>query len=319
MSKIDTPTKKFMNDNNNAADIINFMLYDGKQIIDPDELVSVDPTMIFTNDKENRDSDDDTQRIRDVYKKLAMCKSDGERIYAMIGIENQTKVHYAMPVRCAVYDALSYLKQVEYTANNTRRSFFAKNDRLLPVITFVIHFSPDEWDGKTTLKELLKNTDPKLLPFISDYKMNLIDIAQLTENDFSKFHSETKQIFEFIKYSKNDDELQKILTTDDGFKTLSRDAAIVIKACTNLDLEIDKEEIDMCEAIKKIQDKAILKGREEGREEGFESGIIHGSRVEKYKTVERALKKNLDISIALSVAGLTEEEYEEMKNKYKDL
>ena len=75
----------------------------------------------------------------------------------------------------------------------------------------------------------------------------------------------------------------------------------------------------MCEAIKKIQDKAILKGREEGREEGFESGIIHGSRVEKYKTVERALKKNLDISIALSVAGLTEEEYEEMKNKYKDL
>ncbi len=71
----------------------------------------------------------------------------------------------------------------------------------------------------------------------------------------------------------------------------------------------------MCEAIKKIQDKAILKGREEG----FESGIIHGSRVEKYKTVERALQKDLDISIALGVAGLTEEEYEEMKNKYKDL
>ena len=37
---------------------------------------------------------------------------DDEAAYILLGSENQTDIHYAMPVRNIIYDALQYGKQV---------------------------------------------------------------------------------------------------------------------------------------------------------------------------------------------------------------
>ncbi len=41
--------------------------------------------------------------------------------YVLLGIENQTRIHYAMPVRNIIYDALQYGKQVEEIARRHAR------------------------------------------------------------------------------------------------------------------------------------------------------------------------------------------------------
>ena len=41
--------------------------------------------------------------------------------YVLLGIENQTRIHYAMPVRNIIYDALQYGKQVEEIARRHER------------------------------------------------------------------------------------------------------------------------------------------------------------------------------------------------------
>ena len=85
-------------------------------------------------------------------------------IYLLLGIENQSNVNYAMPVKDMVYDALQYAAQVEKTAKAHREAMkkspsgikisgdeyltgFYKDDRLIPVITLVVFFSADTWDG----------------------------------------------------------------------------------------------------------------------------------------------------------------------------
>ena len=49
-------------------------------------------------------------------------KQDDEAAYILLGIENQTDIHYAMPVRNIIYDALQYGKQVADIAAKHRAS-----------------------------------------------------------------------------------------------------------------------------------------------------------------------------------------------------
>ena len=46
---------------------------------------------------------------------------EDEAAYILLGIENQTDIHYVMPVRNMIYDALQYGKQVADTAANHRK------------------------------------------------------------------------------------------------------------------------------------------------------------------------------------------------------
>ena len=105
------------------------------------------------------DAGEPEQVYRDAMKSLVAMK-DERAVYLLLGIENQGDVHYAMPVKNLLYDAINYAKQVQKAANSHREakdskghnkgeflSGFYKEDRLIPVITLVILFSPDKWDG----------------------------------------------------------------------------------------------------------------------------------------------------------------------------
>ncbi len=80
----------------------------------------------------------------------------------------------------------------------------------------------------------------------------------------------------FIKYSDDKDALQKMLDSDETFKTVSRETANLINIVTNSGIEIKENEevIDMCKAIKEIKEEGRLEGREEGREEGRAETIV---------------------------------------------
>ena len=47
------------------------------------------------------------QKYRDVFKILCAME-DEKAVYLLLGVENQSNVHYAMPVKNMVYDSLEY-------------------------------------------------------------------------------------------------------------------------------------------------------------------------------------------------------------------
>ena len=115
MGLADTVTKAYMKENTVFADAFNYLIYGGKTVVNPTQLKELDTTEIalpFGAQNENRTQPDDAvQKYRDVLKS-AVIKQDGEAAYILLGIENQTDIHYAMPVRNIIYDALQYGKQV---------------------------------------------------------------------------------------------------------------------------------------------------------------------------------------------------------------
>lgn len=84
----DAVTKAYIRKNEVFADAFNYFMYDGEQKIRPEQLRELDTTEIAILLNEYRD-----------LLKSAAIMEDGEAAYVLLGIENQTEVHYAMPVR----------------------------------------------------------------------------------------------------------------------------------------------------------------------------------------------------------------------------
>lgn len=110
MGRADTITKKYMRKNEVFADAFNFLIYGGEDVVDPSLLQELDTTEIavpFGMSDEDKPNDEAVQKYRDVLKSTIIMQ-DSKASYILLGIENQTDVHYAMPVRNIIYDALQY-------------------------------------------------------------------------------------------------------------------------------------------------------------------------------------------------------------------
>lgn len=273
MGKVDTVTKAYMRKNNFFADAFNYLIYDGKPVVNPEQLRELDTTEIALpfglRENEKGPSNDLVQKYRDILKSAVVMQED-EAAYILLGIENQTDIHYAMPVRNMIYDALQYGKQVADTAANHRKNDrFYKEDVLKPVVTLVIHFGADEWDAPLSLHEMMGTQNEKLMHYVQDYQIHLIDPAKLTEEDLKKFTSSLREVIKYIKYSKDKEKLSRILK-DNSRMLIDREAVLVIKTITNTAIEISEKEekIDMCKAIDDMLSEREAKGEIRGIEIG---------------------------------------------------
>ena len=282
----DTLTKKYIGRPDVFADAFNLLIYDGRQVIKPEELRDLDTTAIaLPFGLEGAQAP--VQGIRDVLKQWVI-KRDDKAAYLLLGVENQSDIHYAMPARSMLYDALQYTAQVEATAKAHKKatgedrptsgeylSGFYRSDQLIPVITLVIYFGAKRWDGPMSLREMFTVRDNAILKFAADYRINLVAPEALTEQQADKLCSDLKEVMLFVKYSEDKDKLQAIVEHDKGFQSIARETAEVIKAVTGTEIRINagEESINMCKAIQDIRLEGLMEGRMEGRREGIEQGV----------------------------------------------
>lgn len=291
MGVADKETKAYMRENEIFADAFNFFLYDGAQKIQPGRLRELDTTeLIQLPGTDEKQLSEVIQKYRDVLKSVVMMQ-DEKASYLLLGIENQTEVHYAMPVRNMLYDAMQYGKQVsELAANHGKHraelkmtgaeylSGFLKTDKLLPVITLVIHFSDAEWDGAKSLHEMMEWPDAHLKEYVQDYKIQLIDPAKIKPEEFEKFSTSLREVLECIKYSKDKKKLRKLVENNPRM-TMEVNAARVVQAVTGTKFRISEETevVDMCQAIDEMVEDGIKEGIEKGKLEALENLLKKGT------------------------------------------
>ena len=251
----DTVTKAYIRKNEVFADAFNYFMYDGRQKIQPEQLRELDSTEIAillnekdTKDKTNKEKEASEQKMVQKYRdllKTATIMEDGEATYVLLGIENQTEVHYAMPVRNMLYDAMQY-------------------NKLIPVITLVLFFNPGEWDGPRSLFDMLDISNPIFKKYAQDYKIHIISPKEILESDLKKFSSSLREVIGCIKYSNDKNKLAAFIQ-DNPRMNIEVEAARVLEVITHT--HIKREEVDdmgnvnMCKAIQEM----IQDGRDEGR------------------------------------------------------
>ena len=177
-----------------------------------------------------------------------------------------------------LYDALQYARQVEQTGRKHREkkeygrsgsgeflAGFYKEERLLPVITLFISFSPEEWDGPRSLWEMMEMEDTKLRSRLPDYRINLVSPAEIGKEEFGKFHSSLGDVLEFIKYSGDKEKLMDWLHKEKSELMMGRKEVEVLNACVNAKLAIKsyEEEVEVCKAIEDYKMEAVEKNTKE--------------------------------------------------------
>lgn len=253
----DTKAKEFLSDNERFADLFNYYLYAGEQVIKPNDLQEQDTTSvlsIYGVDKKEIQK----QKWRDIFKRV-IIKSADDGIFVLLGVENQSEIHYAMPVRNMIYDAMEYGTQIneaaklhkvnkEYDSNAEFLSGFHKEDKLTPVITLTVYLGAEKWDAPRSLHEMFRDSHKNILKYVDDYHLHLIVPEEII--DFRKFQTSVGEVLEFIKASKDEEMMKKVVYENPKFKSLENEAVSAINVFTGINIPVEKKggKTDMCKA-----------------------------------------------------------------------
>ena len=281
----DAATKQYMSHKDVVADAFNFYLYGGEQRILPERLRKMDATAIAS--LYGKTDGGSVQKIRDELIPWEMMR-DEDAVYVILGSENLTHIDYAMPVRDMLYDALQYARQVEESKRSYRKkkntkmnsaeflSGFRKEDKLMPVITLVVYFGEESWDGPQSIREMLNTKDEVILSYVQDYKLNLIVPATIRDEEFDKFHTDLGAILQFIKHQSQED--NSWMQDYKRFEQVEREAVDVINKLTGtkINYEESEEVVNMCRAWDNSMTKAREEGHRVGLKEGHSTGLKEG-------------------------------------------
>lgn len=177
MPKPDEALKKFLGDDEVYAAVFNGYFFDGKEVVDSKKLEKADTAYaeaVSTNSKIEK-----INKYRDNVRRTSLG------YLVILAIEDQDKIHYAMPIRKMLYDALGYSAELTAVGGtqdarswtvDEKMSNVSKGTKVTPIVTVVLYTGEKKWDGPRSLHDMM-NIDEVMRPFVPDYPLYVIDIG----------------------------------------------------------------------------------------------------------------------------------------------
>jgi len=133
------------------------------------------------------------------------------------------------------------------------------------------------------------------------YRLISINAEKRHIENTAVFKTDVKQVFDFIRCSKDKNKLLELVENDVYYSQVDDDAYDVITKYANAKELVKKEEYkseggknNMCKAIQDLMNDSREEGREEGRELGRELGREEGYELGIKRERIRAIQKKLD-------------------------
>ena len=290
--KISNSINHYLSDNRRFADLFNGICFQGESVVRAEDLS--DTSQVYygiTGTAGKNQSAQQTgegeryperrDRTRDICKQL---KNGGT--LRILAVENQEKVDYTMPYRCMEYDVMEYGKQLETLRKKNRQEHpknvaekiggIKKTDRLAPVYTICLYHGVETWDGPRTLGDMMDfgDKDEGFRKIFKDYPMQLYCLNE--EQDLRMFHTEVGLLFQALQYRRDRVGLKKLMEQDERYQHIDAETLETISVMLEKPSiwenredymgknEEDKEEYNMCQALREWAEEERSIGRQEG-------------------------------------------------------
>ena len=205
---------------------------------------------------------------------------------AFIGLEDQTKIHRAMPLRVIGYDGAVYrdelnkLKPEDEIDDGTEKQLL----RLYPVITLVLHFDYERrWTAPRTLKECFPRIPKRLAPYINDYKLHIFEIAWLPDETIKKFNSDFRFVADYYsqmrktgKWQPMPGKVKHVKELFELFNALTNDKRFIDMYAQRKEEKNNMASIALDYLKAEIETKMLAKMRAEGEKSGISKGRAEG-------------------------------------------
>lgn len=292
MGQQDLYQSDFYEDKSRFVDVFNGILFNGREIMKPEELENADSVMVSFQGQ-NAGKKVICDKIR---------KWKGKYVSIMV-LENQSYVDYRMVLRVMESEVIGYdmqRKEAYSLQRKSKRKFdkheylsrMKKGQKFIPIITLVIYVGRDKlWDGEKSLYGMLE-MDEDIKPFVNDFKLNLFDYHDY--ESFDMFKTENRFLFEMLSCGKNKKKMQCILKNNVAYSKLDKLTVKTISGILKLKIDLDKivktdkdgkEVYDMCKAFDDF--------KEEGRRE------IELEMVKMIKNLMRNQEVSFDVAIKM--------------------
>ena len=126
-------------------------------------------------------------RSRDLVRRTAFGVN-----FAIIGIENQEVIDYALSLRNMSYDASEYEKQAARIKKEVRKDGtgitageylygFKKDSKLHPVVTFVLYYGKEAWDGALDLHSIIdfEGIPDEIKKLVQNFRVHVVEVRKL--------------------------------------------------------------------------------------------------------------------------------------------
>ncbi|MBR2067793.1 MAG: Rpn family recombination-promoting nuclease/putative transposase [Solobacterium sp.] len=289
----DSVFKTLLKNKEYVADLINHFLYHDKKKIEANDLDEVNPVLTSLNKKGAK-----TERILD----MAYAIKKGNDVVRIVGIENQSTVDQDMIIRILKSDALAYENQL---SRKKRKEI----EHVVRVSSMVMYWEEGKWSAARSLNEYLRKEGMEVEEG-PDYDYELISPSELKEEEIEALDTPIKMVLECIRHSKDGKKLDEAMSKP-IYQDIPDDCAEAIKAVTDIDIIIDKdnkgEGINMCLALDEIKKEQRETGRLIGKEEGREEGRLIGKEEGKFE-----MMKAMFVALKETNPNKTEEEIVEI-------
>ena len=284
MAEKDMATKKLEDYADVFCDILNVLLFH-KKYLKP-ECIRNGPTESIYK----ADAKEWNEQRRDTLKEVL----NGQRFHiASFGLENQSKIEKAMPIRIMNYDSASYHEQLNQKV---------PLKELRPVITVVLNFSDHRWCKERSLHEIL-NIPEELKPFVADYKIIVFDEAFLDDATIEAFTSDFKSIAKFFKQRRvkgdefvwDPDEIVHVQEVLDLLSLFSNDERYRKIGPKLVMKQKQGRRITMCDVAQKLEDKGVKNGRIRMLADFLSSGGSEADAKRMLKVTEEEIAQAKDI------------------------
>ena len=164
------------------ADIVNVLMFGGKRLISPDELVEVDARSQFKAE---------SGKLHEQERDCAKLWRRNGRTLALLGLENQTDIDEDMPLRVFGYEGAGYKSQLLDKTKGQR----------YPVSTLILYFGKRHWKINRTLGSRISILE-EIRPFVNECHVHIREICYLTEEQLAQFESDFGVVAEYFVRSR---------------------------------------------------------------------------------------------------------------------
>ncbi|MGN0168437.1 MAG: Rpn family recombination-promoting nuclease/putative transposase [Acetatifactor sp.] len=239
------------------ADIVNALLYEGKQVLEPDKLQSAPTETIYLGKK---------GCLRNQFHDVSKYEMQGEAIKLQYTIENEINPNQGLILRKMGYEGAVYREQWD-----------RKTGVIYPVISLVLYWGKNRKRIKGSIRALFKKELPEeIMQYIDDAKLFFYDMRRLPGEVRERFQSDMRIVVDYLAEGKDYQPTRQSIVHLKEFLRLMKEISGDVRyeeILSHLENNQNFEQggLTMCELLDKYENRGIQKGIQKGMQKGIKA------------------------------------------------